>query len=271
MQRRSLIRAAGAAGLIAAPLWAPAATAAPLRSAEASPKPAEPTRPATAPGSAQATRTLRIGSNNTPLDRAALQALTAEALKRVGGWSLELVRLPSERSLRAANAGEIDGEGLRVAGLSAQYPQLIQVSEPYFKVEFVAFARQPALRLDSGWADLPALRVALITGWKLFEAHTQGVRSRTLVDTPEQLFQMLRSDRVDVALYTLRDGVALAQRMGLSDVHPVEPTLHTAPMYLYLHQRHADLAPRLAQALRAMKADGPHARLLAPFESLPSR
>jgi polar amino acid transport system substrate-binding protein len=34
-------------------------------------------------------------------------------------------------------------------------------------------------------------------------------------------------------------------------------------MFLYLHKKHEALVPRLAQALRDMKADGSHARILA--------
>lgn len=249
MNRRTIIQAAWASalGLNWAALWAQGAT--PPTAVDAHPAP-----------------TLRIASNNTPLDQLALQLITAQALTRLGAGSLELVHLPSERALRAADAGELDGEGLRVAGLSAQYPHLIEVAEPYLRVQFVAFARNPALRLDGGWADLQAQRVTLITGWKLFEAQTRSVPTRTLVDTPEQMFQMLAAGRADVALYTLRDGVALARRMGLVNVHPVSPALQQADMHLYLHQRHAALAQRLSQTLRAMKADGTLARLLAQSE-----
>ena len=34
-------------------------------------------------------------------------------------------------------------------------------------------------------------------------------------------------------------------------------------MFLYLHRKHAALVPKLAAALRQMKADGSHQRILA--------
>ena len=79
--------------------------------------------------------TLTLSTNNTPLDRKALEQLSQESLRRIG-VDLKLVSLPSERSLTAANLGEVDGEGLRVAGLGGPdgpYPNLIQVPERFVR------------------------------------------------------------------------------------------------------------------------------------------
>jgi hypothetical protein len=59
--------------------------------------------------------TITVSTNNTPLDRKALHDLSKEAFRRIG-VDFKLVSLPSERSLHSANLGEVDGEGLRVAG-----------------------------------------------------------------------------------------------------------------------------------------------------------
>lgn len=203
---------------------------------------------------------LTISTNNTPMDRKALQTLSQEAFRRIG-HELKLVSLPSERSLFAANLGEVDGEGLRVAGLGSQYPNLIQVPERYIGISFVAFARDKSIRLDQGWDSLKPYSVAFITGWKMFEANTAGARAITRVDRPEQLFRMLEGERVDLALYTRTDGVALARSLGIAAI-PLTPPLKEADMYLYLHKRHEALVPRLAQALREMKADGSYQRIL---------
>jgi polar amino acid transport system substrate-binding protein len=204
---------------------------------------------------------LIISTNNTPLDRQALQKLSEEAFSRIG-LPVQLVSLPSERSLHAANAGDVDGEGLRVAGLSEQYPNLIQVPERYISISFVAFARDASIRLDQSWASLAAYRVSFITGWKLFEAQASQARTITKVDTPEQMFRMLDSGRVDLALYTLADGQALVRREAMMSVAALSPSLKDVDMYLYLNQRHAALVPRLAKALRDMKADGTYNRIM---------
>ena len=205
---------------------------------------------------------LTISTNNTPLDRKALQALSEEAGRRAG-IDVKFVSLPSERSLVAANQGEVDGEGLRVAGLDDSYGNLVRVPERYVSISFVAFAKDTALSVAQGWDSLKSQRVAFIHGWKMFESNAAGARVVNKVDKAEQLFQMLEQSRIDLALYTLADGVALARKMGLQGVVALKPTLKDVDMFLYLHRKHAALVPKLAAALRQMKADGSHQRILA--------
>lgn len=207
-------------------------------------------------------QTLTIGTNHTPLDRKALEAISKQALRRLN-LDVQLVTLPSARSLAAADAGEVDGEGLRVAGLTARYPNLLQVPEPYVRVALVAFSRDATLSLDGGWKALEPYRVAHIRGWKVFEAQMGSARAVQKVDRPEQLFQMLEAGHVDLALYTRADGVALARRMGLSSVAPLTPALQEVDLYLYLNRRHEALVPRLAEVIRQMKVDGSYNRVLA--------
>lgn len=205
--------------------------------------------------------TLTISSNNTPLDRRVVHDVSREALRRLG-YQFNFVRHPSERSLHLANEGEVDGEGFRVAGLSAQYPNLVQVPERYGEVSFVAFVKTGTFSTAAGWESLRGKRVAYITGWKLFESNVAAAQSVVKVDKAEQMFQMLDSGRIDVALYTLRDGVALVRELGLNAVQPMAPALKVSDMFLYLNKRHEALVPRLAQALRDMKTDGSYARLV---------
>jgi polar amino acid transport system substrate-binding protein len=220
---------------------------------------------ATLAASVARAETITVSTNNTPQDRKALDVLAHEAFRRIG-HEFKLASLPSERSLRAADAGEVDGEGLRVAGLADKYPNLIQVPEHFIGISFVAFASDPTIRLDAGWDSLKPYRVAFITGWKMFEANAANAQVVNKVEQPEQLFRMLESGRIDLALYTLADGVALARGMGLATIQPVRPTLKDVDMYLYLNRKHADLVAPLAAALRAMKADGSYDRLLAGVE-----
>lgn len=210
--------------------------------------------------------TITVSTNNTPQDRKALEALSREAFRRIG-HEFRLVSLPSERSLHAADAGEVDGEGLRIDGLAGKYPNLIQVPERYIGISFVAFAIDPTIRLDAGWDSLKPYRVAFITGWKMFEANAAGAQVVNKVEQPEQMFRMLEGGRIDLALYTLADGVMLARGMGLASVRPVRPALKDVDMYLYLNRKHAVLVPQLAAALRAMKADGSYDRILSDIEA----
>ncbi len=204
---------------------------------------------------------LVISTNNTPLDRKALELISQEASRRLG-IDFKIINMPSERSLQLANQGEIDGEGLRVAGLSKQYPNLVQVPERFTSISFVAFSKDALIRLDDGWESLNRHRVAFITGWKLFEANIGAARIVRKVDQPEQLFRMLDAGNIDLALYTRADGIALIRTMGLSSIAPLSPALADVDMYLYLHQRHEALVPKLANVLREMKSDGTYNKIM---------
>jgi polar amino acid transport system substrate-binding protein len=205
---------------------------------------------------------LTISTNNTPQDRRLLELVSKEAFRRVG-LTFQLDTNPSARSLDLANEGKIDGEGLRVAGMEAQYPSLVQVPERYTKVSFVAFARDPNIKLTEGWAGLKPHRIAFINGWKLYEANATTAQSITKVEKPEQLFKMLDAGRIDLALYTLADGTSQLKEMGISGIAPVTPSLRDADMYLYLNKKHQAHVPRISQALKDMKTDGTYAKILA--------
>jgi len=218
----------------------------------------------TAAASLAQTTSITVSSNNTPGDRKALEEISKEAFQRIG-VKFNLVSLPSERSLQSANAGDVDGEGLRVAGLSERYPDLIQVPERFIRISFVAFGKDKSVRLDKGWDSLNGKSVVFINGWKLFEANTGAARV-TKVDKPDQLFKMVGSARADLALYTLADGVALLREMGINDIAPLSPSLQESDMYLYLHKKHAALVPKLAQTLREMKSDGSLNRIVTSLQ-----
>ena len=80
------------------------------------------------------------------------------------------------------------------------------------------------------------------------------------VDNAAQLFRLLALNRIEVALSRWM-GEALIRQQGIKGVHALEPPLATREMFIYLHKRHAALAPKLAEALRAIKAEGLYDRL----------
>lgn len=190
-----------------------------------------------------------------------LDAVVLEALRRAG-ISANIVEAPGERALINANSGAADGDINRIAGLSGLYPNLVQSPEPNMSYEFVVFAKK-RLALK-GWESLKPLRVGYVTGWKILE---QNVRAESVirVDTPAQLFAMLAAGRVDAVLYERWTGEHLLRQLKLPGVAVQEPPLARRDMFLYLNARHAALMPRFAAALRAMKADGTYAAIVARF------
>jgi len=193
--------------------------------------------------------------------------LVGTALRRLN-YRLESVHIPAERALIIANDGISDGEMLRIAGLQKNYPNLIQVPEKLIDLEFVAFTRNKLLRI-TGWQDLAARPAAIITGWKIFERNIPATTELVTVKNVDQLFTLLLKDRTEVILYSRWSGLAYIRKHQLQGISIVEPPLARQGMYVYLHKRHRDLAPRLAEELRSLKAEGEYQRLfheiLAPY------
>lgn len=194
----------------------------------------------------------------TPEGTGFLDAVASEAFRRAG-VRLRLVKLPPERALLNANAGIEDGDLTRIAGLEAHYPNLVRVPEKLVDWTFVAFSKNPAIAAN--WDSLRSRPIGHVKGWKIYEQQLAGAPQVTTTESPEQLFRLLELNRIEVALYARWIGEALIQRQGIGGVQVLAPPLASREMYIYLHRRHTALVPKLAAALRAIKAEGLYDRL----------
>ena len=188
-----------------------------------------------------------------------LDVIAKEALRRIG-VGLEIIKLPVERALINANAGIDDGDLNRIAGLEKAYPNLVRVPEKMMDMDFVAFTKHVEIQTD-GWQALKPYSIAIIKGWKILENKIPGEATVTLAEDAEQLFRLLEKDRVDLVLYSRWTGLACIKRHKLSRVRVLTPPLVTKEMFMYLHKKHKHLVPKIAAALRAIKAEGTYQRL----------
>lgn len=187
-----------------------------------------------------------------------LDVVAGEAFRRAG-VNLLLVKLPAERGLINANAGIEDGDLTRIAGLDAQYPNLVRVPEKLIDWEFTAFSKNPTL--STSWDVLRSRPIGHIRGWKIYENQLSGAPAVVASDDAAQMFRQLQLDRIDVALYERWLGLSLLKSQNSKGVYPLDPPLAKREMFIYLHKRHAALVPKLAEALRAIKAEGLYDRL----------
>lgn len=194
-----------------------------------------------------------------------------EAFKRIG-YKLETLRLPAERALINANMGIDDGDLLRVAGLQKKYTNLIQVPEKVMTIDMVLFSKnQPSFVVD-GWESMASHSLGVITGWKIMEKNFGRLGKRVEIiktDNPEQLFTLLAKDRVDFVAYSNWSGLGYLKRNNITNVTLLDPPLARPSFYTYLHKKHKHLVPKLAAAIKSMKADGTlqaiFDRLLKPY------
>src|SRR6056297_96296 len=197
---------------------------------------------------------------SNPERRGMLDRIMDEAFRRIG-LEAEIVFTRTEKSLVDVNAGLLDGELNRVAGMEKEFPNLLRVPEPNMTMHFVAFAKQD-FQID-GWESIRNLYIGFVKGWKILEQNTKGFPHRTLVPSETELFTMLHKDRLDVALYSKLTGYAALEEMNYDELFHLEPPLVSRKMYLYVHKSHAALVPKIADALRSMKDDGSYQRIVS--------
>jgi len=205
---------------------------------------------------------------NTPEQSGFMDIISREAFKRIG-YTLETVKLPAERGLRNTNAGVEDGEMSRIKGMEKLYPNLIRVPEKIMDWKFVVFSQNP-INLDKGWSSLSNKNLTYINGWKILEKNIPASASITRSRSAKQMFILFDKQRIDYIVYELWGGLLLSKSLNLKHLKLQHPPLATREMFIYLHKKHKNLVPKLAEALKQMKQDGQYDeiknKILKPLE-----
>lgn len=210
-----------------------------------------------------AAEVLVINTGHTPPVSTLFGRILAEAGRRLR-LDIRFQELSAERAIALAADGIDDGDCCRIPAVVAEdYPSLVAVPEPVHTVEFVAFTRDPRIRIRQ-WEDLKPWSVATVTGWKITVKNMRRVQPKEsyVVSTPEAMFRMLQADRIQVALLGRLSGLHAARAVGLRDLRVQEPPLARRELYLMLHRRHQARGPAFAEVFRQMRADGTLQRLV---------
>ena len=194
-----------------------------------------------------------------PDKKGVLDFFYQELFKRLG-WEFEIQYLPAERALTNANRGIDDGDVCRIFGLNKKYTNLIRVPEVLMQYEHVIFTRKLNFKV-TGPDDLKHYDVGVIKGWKIIEWNTKTAKSTTLVDEGTQLFAMLNDDRIDLGIIERMTGMMLAKKSGFKNIRLLEPAFLSGDWYLYLHKKHLNLVPIIANEIHRMKEDGAHQKI----------
>ena len=189
-----------------------------------------------------------------------LDLLIGEIFQRAGSAG-RINRYPraSARSIQMADNGIDDGEALRINGQEGKHPNLVRVPEVILVNNFVGYSTPGKIKIEK-FEDLKPYSVGHIIGWWIFQKNLEEVPKVTTVKSADQLFSLLRLQRLDVALYEKWQGLWVARSLGVP-VMVHTPSLAQVEMFMYLHKKHTGLVPKVATALAGMKQDGSYARL----------
>lgn len=181
--------------------------------------------------------------------------------------SLSFNQLPGERSIAFVAQGVDDGDCCRIPkAIAKDYPELVRVPEVVYEAKFSAFAKLPHPKIES-FESLKPYSVGTIAGWKVLVNNLKRIQPEILhvMDDPAAMFNILAKDRIDIATFGYLSGLQIIINQGLSQVSAIEPPLVTAPLYLYLNEKHAHLVPQLDKAIKELKSEGKIDRIVQKF------
>jgi polar amino acid transport system substrate-binding protein len=187
-----------------------------------------------------------------------------EAFSRIG-VKIHIVPADSATALEKVNKGLYDGDLMRVAGANQKYPNVIQIPEPLFEIEFSAFSNTVNSPM-SGYEGLKPYRVAVPKGWIETDNNVkeENVKSVFRIISPFDMFNTLLKGDADIVIYHRLMGYEMIKEMGASDkIHVLEPPMAVRPYFFWIHKKHQDLVPKLDAAIKDMKKDGTIQKIVA--------
>lgn len=202
---------------------------------------------------------LRLNISHNTIVEVIFERIVSEALNRIGKTYIRS-DLPERRAILQVDKGIDDGIGPRNPAVEKKFKNIIRVPESINTHTYVAFSKDKTIRTP-GWDSFEVLNVAYINSWKIYDNNVKKAAFIMRVDSPEQLFNVLAKDRVNVALYSRLSGIVELMRLNIEGIHVLEPPLATRDVYLYLHKHHKDLAQSIAMAVKEMKADGTYEKI----------
>lgn len=174
---------------------------------------------------------------------------------------VEVRMFPPLRGSIEADAGSIDGEVGRAYGYGDRHPSLVRVEEALLSLRVAAFTRLPGVKINS-WDSLKGTpyRVQYRSGYVTFKAHLEQVlplaQISSVIDSQSGL-KNIALGRADIFVDLEEFGEAqLAKRQHRYGELYNAGLVQDTPVYIYLHKRHAALAPRLAEIVAKMKTSG---------------
>ena len=213
------------------------------------------------PAQALPQQILHLGKPDDPESEISSRVLV-EAYSRLG-IEINPQKMPAQRSLNESNAGNLDGEVNRIAGIQKAYPNLVRVPVAVNLFEAVVFSKRQRFT-TSGKESLQPYTIAIRIGSKYAEELTEGLNVTKFPDF-EKVFALLAEERYDIGIASRITGLHQIKEQALRGIVALEPPLAVFELYHYLHRKHRRLVPRITRELDKMREDGSIDRIRARY------
>ena len=208
--------------------------------------------------------TFRLSINRpagTPLYRW-VDLIYSEVFRRLN-INMTVVYHPLKRASIETSAGKADGEPARIYEYGTLYPDLVRVEESVFPMTVAAYTTDISIGELNGWKSLKNTNylVEYPRGMKICESNlTKVIKPEflsTISETSPGLEKLIRK-RTDIYIDDVNSVLPLLHLHSseLQEKIHLAGIMEAVPLYMYVHKKHASLAPQLASILRELKAEG---------------
>lgn len=179
--------------------------------------------------------------------------LLLEEIYRRASIEMIYTTLPPIRSSVMSSTGEVDGELLRVYDYGTLFPSLIRIPTPYTFVELTCFYTDDSLACET-WDDLIGYSIGKVRGIKIIDYNIKPGSKVVEVNSSIQLFKMLKSGRIDIAITSNIEGKIREKELKLQNLK--SSVIETYPLFHYLHESNREIIPIIDNVIKKMQESG---------------
>lgn len=168
------------------------------------------------------------------------------------GYEVKYINLPLKRALFESDSGKVDGELLRIEGLSKSFPNLISIPYKLFDFDMKLIVNQ---RQCSGCQIKQLLSISYVRGIVAIErllAESEKTNQSIGLASMENLLDFFNKERSQGMIVAVHD----IPKESLSTIDFSEQTLSTLSVVHYLHKRHSELVMPLSRSLFNLERNG---------------
>ncbi|MGH1542868.1 MAG: substrate-binding periplasmic protein [Arenicella sp.] len=192
--------------------------------------------------------------------------LIPEIYKKLG-YTANINPMPGKRAQQEATSGSKDGEIMRIFTYGQENPTTIRVPTPYYYLETMGFVKRGSGIKINDKSDLARYRLVKVRGVKHTNNISAGLSKVQDIGSTERMMKFLNFGRADIALTNTVDGMLTLQKLGFTDIVPLDKPLATLELFNYIHESNKHLVPEVDSAIKEMLQDGSLKALIEDAEN----
>lgn len=183
------------------------------------------------------------------------------------GINISITPLPGQRAQYVANSGVKDGEIMRIWTYGHENRHVIRVPTPYYYLETMPFMLKESAIVIHNKEDLKKYKIAKIRGVKHTNNITQGLTDIYEMNSTANMFKLLRSGKISLALTNTLDGNLILTKLEYQNIVPNYKPLAILPLYHYIHKKHKALVPIINKEILRLKQSGELKKMVQKAEN----